>query len=373
MITLTERGCEAHGRDETVCLSGFFASDWREPSTTCLNRGDYVLIASEVFPGAASGLDISHMEGLGVHPWQAEWDLTEEGVRRVISSQFPHLSIDRISLVGEGWDTWVYTVDGLFFRFPRRSMVCPTMVAEARILPRLAPLLPYPIPVPEWIGEPTADFPHPFFGYRTIVGQTLPDAVINPIAVARDLAVFLRALHSIGLSEGQRMGIGGPELRRFDIPRLKERLLEWIDRARAGGIAVDTPNLLEEFHLMADKSIVLDSPVVVHGDLNFKNLIMRQGRLAGIIDWTDVHLGHPGEDWSIVHGLLPYEAQRVFFEHYGSVTEEAWSASRFLAIYVNLIVLVSSQESGQPATATYAQHQLNRILSAPRTLVDGNG
>ena len=84
------------------------------------------------------------------------------------------------------------------FRFPRRTIAAPLLEAEGRVLPALAPRLPFPIPRPEWFGHPGAGYPWPFLGYRRLAGQVASDAGLDDAAraaLAQPLARFLRARH----------------------------------------------------------------------------------------------------------------------------------------------------------------------------------
>ena len=53
-------------------------------------------------------------------------------------------------LLGEGWDNSVWVVEERWaFRFPRREIAIAGVARELAVLPRLAPLLPVPIPAPQ--------------------------------------------------------------------------------------------------------------------------------------------------------------------------------------------------------------------------------
>ena len=80
-------------------------------------------------------------------------------------------------------DDWV-------FRFPRREVVLPGFRLEIEFLPRLAPLLPFAIPVPERIGEPSEAFPWPFFG-AGIARRAKSAPGIAPMAKAASLMFVL--------------------------------------------------------------------------------------------------------------------------------------------------------------------------------------
>ena len=65
----------------------------------------------------------------------------------------------------EGWDYTIWLVDEDWaFRFPRREIAVPGVRIEIAVLPRIAPRLPLPVPAAELVGEPTDEFPWPFFG-----------------------------------------------------------------------------------------------------------------------------------------------------------------------------------------------------------------
>ncbi|HKP76607.1 MAG TPA: phosphotransferase [Longimicrobiaceae bacterium] len=132
--------------------------------------------------------------------WDADIPLTPELALALVREQFPGLGRS-IEPFGSGWDNAAYLIDGeLVFRFPRREFAVPFLAREAGVLPKLAPLLPLPIPMPLWVGEPSPRFPWPFAGYRLIPGRTLASADLSADerrGAARVLAAFLRMLHAL--------------------------------------------------------------------------------------------------------------------------------------------------------------------------------
>ena len=110
-----------------------------------------------------------------------EWDaeVTVDGVlvRSLLSEQFPELDARSARLLGEGWDNSVWVVEESWaFRFPRRAIAIPGVEREISVLPRLAPLLPAPIPEPRFVGTPSERFPWPFFGAPLLAGREPADA-----------------------------------------------------------------------------------------------------------------------------------------------------------------------------------------------------
>src|SRR5438132_12959546 len=99
--------------------------------------------------------------------WDADVELSPEAAARLIERQFPALAPVRLELLGAGWDNAAFLVDGrLVFRFPRRRIAAGPMELETRVLPRLAPHLPLPIPAPVFVGIPDEGYPYPFAGYE---------------------------------------------------------------------------------------------------------------------------------------------------------------------------------------------------------------
>ncbi|HEX5505907.1 MAG TPA: phosphotransferase, partial [Thermomicrobiales bacterium] len=129
--------------------------------------------------------------------WAEDIPLTDGDAARLIAGQFPALAPARLESLGVGWDNRSFLVDGrVVFRFPRRRIAAALLEREARVLPLLAPQLPLPIPVPRWLGRPTADYPAPFAGYPYLPGRTAcrwPCTEVDRLALAPALAGFLAA------------------------------------------------------------------------------------------------------------------------------------------------------------------------------------
>jgi len=91
--------------------------------------------------------------------------LDEARVRAALAAAFPALPVGRCRFVGEGWDSSVWSVDGvLLCRFPKRPAVARALEREIALLPLLAPA-----------GSPT-DPALPFVGYPPIPGLPLDTA-----------------------------------------------------------------------------------------------------------------------------------------------------------------------------------------------------
>ena len=229
--------------------------------------------------------------------WEAELTVDEALARRLIASQFPELELRSVRALGEGWDTTVWRVDDDWvFRFPRREMVIPGLLKEVAELPRLAPLLPLPIPAPTYIGEPSSEYRWPFYGAPFLPGREPADAGLSDdrrAALGRPLGEFLRALHGAELSADLPID----PVRRADmtlrVPMTIKRLaeLEQLGLWQAP----------REAHEVIEAAADLGPPepsAIVHGDLHLRHLLVDDdaGAAAAVIDWIDLSYNSPGVD-----------------------------------------------------------------------------
>ena len=302
--------------------------------------------------------------------WSAEVTVERDLAYRLIAGQFDGLELGELSLLGAGWDNTVWLVDRRWvFRFPRREVVIAGIEREMALLPRLASLLPLPIPVPVFFGRPADGYPWPFFGAALIPGTETADAACSEAdrgRLARPLASFLRALHDgdtaaavdpNGELPNDPMGRGDMKLRvRLTAERLAEveRLGLW--RAPASvGVVLDAARGLG----------VPEPSALVHGDLHLRHLLVDDARgAAGVIDWIDICRGDPGIDLPLFWCLLPAPARAEFLDVYGTVTDAQLLRARVLAIFLSATLAVYAYHEG----ITNLQHEA--IAALDRSMVD---
>ncbi len=117
-------------------------------------------------------------------------------VRRMVAAQFPQwadLPV-RSAAVG-GWDNKTFHLgEHMIVRLPSAADYSAQVEKEHRWLPKLAPLLPVPIPTPLAIGEPASGYPWRWSIYRRIEGDTAaPERIADLSDLAASLAQFLIA------------------------------------------------------------------------------------------------------------------------------------------------------------------------------------
>lgn len=304
-------------------------------------------------------------------PWEADITVNEALVRSLLVEQFPHLDPFKISWFNEGWDNTLFLInDRLLFRFPRRLFASKLIETESRLLPGLARCLPVPVPNPIYLGQPTETYPFHFFGYASLEGDPVHRVVTSDTqraAATVDWANFLSHLHSLPIEQTLDWGISPTdEIGRVDlekrVPLYMERVEEAYDKKlihsrNPYGRWIESMNRIRNHDLVTKRA-------VVHGDLNFRNfLIDTEGRLAGVIDWGDAHIGHPAVDLAVAYSYIPPRARNEFFRRYGQVDDTTRLLAQFIALYINLTVLIYAHDIGDQAQLQEARRALASSLA----------
>jgi aminoglycoside phosphotransferase (APT) family kinase protein len=281
-----------------------------------------------------------------VREWSAEVTVDEALARRLIREQFPDVELRSLRLLGEGWDMTVWLVDEEWvFRFPRRSVVIAGIENEIAALPRLAPLLPLPIPVPTLIGRPSDAYAWPFYGAPFLPGGELADANLDDDArarLARPLAEFLRALHAVELDHDLPIDPVKRADMAWRVPRARERLAE----VESLGLWRALPEL-DGVLATAQELPVPEASVTAHGDLHLRHLLVGDGgEPTAVIDWIDLSRNDPSVDLVLYWCLLPPEGRREFLKAYGPLSEEQLLRARVLALFLCGVLAVWGHHEG---------------------------
>jgi aminoglycoside phosphotransferase (APT) family kinase protein len=281
---------------------------------------------------------------------------------RLVAEQFPQWAeLPVVPVEFSGSDNLTFRLgDTMSVRLPSGAVYAGSIEKEARWLPHLAPHLPYPIPVPVASGAPSATFPWPWSIRRWLDGRPAATAhVIDPVAIARQLAGFLRALGRIdpvgGPSPGEENFRRGGDLTVYDDETRRAMA------AFASVIDVDAATEMWEAALAAR----WDGPSVwFHGDVAPGNLLLDDsGRLAAVIDFGQFGIGDPACDLAIAWTLLSGSA-RDTFRAAMAVDDAMWTRGRGWALWKALSTVLAGDAG--PYFIAQAHDVLRELLTDRR-------
>ena len=184
------------------------------------------------------------------------------------------------------------------------------------------------------LGRPANGYPFGWYLAPWIEGENpAPDGPIDLCQLAVDLAEVVRALHRIDTTDGPT-------------PRTAQRGGPLVDadrstRARAEQLRgeTDVDGLLAVWEAGVHAPAWERPPVWVHGDLSDGNLLTRDGRLAGIIDWGGLLVGDPAVELMCAWNLFDGESRAVYLDALGFVDHATWLRGRAWAVSAALQAL----------------------------------
>jgi aminoglycoside 2''-phosphotransferase len=224
---------------------------------------------------------------------QGQVDLAELLAR--IRREFPELRFSAATLNDLGEDHAVVVLDERWvFRFPRSEAVAGHGAAERRLLAQLNAASPLATPRYEYVSR-GGDFA----GYRMITGTPLTEDVFAALTraaqerILAEIGAFLGVLHRLPAE----LVAGGPgfEDAAWFAQRYSKRR-----QTLAGALGPALAAAADRFYAAFPAAVATPRRVLIHRDFTEDHILFDpdQGRLAGVIDFTDAALGDAAFDFS---------------------------------------------------------------------------
>ncbi|HEY0215490.1 MAG TPA: aminoglycoside phosphotransferase family protein [Cellulomonas sp.] len=257
-------------------------------------------------------------------------------VRRLIAEQFPGWAGLEVRPVrADGWDNRTFRLGGtLSVRLPSAAGYAPQVAKEVEWLPHVASGVPLPVPQVVGVGVPGCGYPWAWTVRRWIDGVPATAAVgagRDGLVLAGDLARFLVALREVEPA-GPRPGVHsagrGAALDQWD-GQVREAI-------STSGPRVDR-QMAERRWAQARAAATVPAPAVwFHGDVAPGNLLLRDGRLAAVIDFGCAGVGDPACDLAVAWTTLDAQARAVF-RRAMAVDDATWARGTGWALWKALI------------------------------------
>lgn len=287
-----------------------------------------------------------------------------ETAARLIAAQFPEWTeLPLVPVLPGGTVNTVFRLGEQFLvRFPLRleepEVVGRRLKAEAAAAHELFGHTRFATPEPVAIGEPGQGYPMPWAVQTWLPGT--PADRLDPgesVGFGLDLADFVRGVRAMdtGGRVFQGTGRGG---RISDHDAWVHTCLE-----HSEGL-LDVPLLRGLWEGMRELPRTGDPDLMSHGDLIPGNLLVRDGRLAGVLDVGGLGPADPALDLVCAWHLLEEGPRHAFRKALGSDTPE-WERGRAWA-FEQALGLVWYYEHSNPTMSRIGRRTLRRITEAAR-------
>jgi aminoglycoside phosphotransferase (APT) family kinase protein len=275
-------------------------------------------------------------------------------VRRLLRGQFPHWAgLPLVPLASGGTVNAVYRLgDTRTVRLPLTAGGAADVAKERRVLAALSGL-PVETPVVAAVGEPAEGYPWPWAVHGWLDGEP---AVEGRAAPARELAEFVTALRA-NPADGPPAYRGKPLA---PVDRATRRAIEELSRT---GEPFDAEAALTVWTEALDAPQWTGPPCWVHSDLMPSNLLLRDGRLSGVLDWATAGLGDPACDLIPAWNLLSAATRPAFRDAVGA-DDATWARGRGWALSMAVIQLPYYRTTN-PIISANARHVLSELSCLP--------
>ena len=291
-------------------------------------------------------------------------DVAVEAVRRLVAAQFPRWGGEPVTALATAG-----TVNAVFrlgedkvARFPLRPGAADAVQREVEAARELHGATRFPTPEPLAVGEPGEGYPFAWSVSTWVPGTPADEpgaagtaGVASATDLALDLAEFVRDVHRLPLLGRRFSGTGrGGDLHVHDA-WVEECLARSEDLFDVAALRALWAGFRRLPHVAAD--------VIVHGDLVPGNVLVADGRLAGVLDVGGLGPADPAVDliagWHLFEGPV-----RELFRRTADRDELDWVRSQAWA-FQQSVGLVRYYAATNPRMSALGRTTLERILADP--------
>ena len=229
--------------------------------------------------------------------------------RDLISGYFPGISPRRCTLISEGWDSYVFDVEGSYiFKFPRNETAWNSLKKENTLLGELRKFLSVSLPNHEFVQEGNAS--QPFVGYRRLPGSPVSGFNFDEsgsIFLSRTMSRFYSEMRTFPIEVSSEMGVAtvnGQQWKKKvenDYEMFRVRALPLMGKREMQSI-----NQLFDAYLEDSMNFEFD-PILIHGDLNGDHILLdpEGSEEMGVLGWGDAAVSDPARDFAWLYDAMP--------------------------------------------------------------------
>lgn len=288
-------------------------------------------------------------------------NITLELAKKLITTQFPEYADLTVAEVEQqGHDNRTYRIgDDMLIRMPTAESYALKVPKEQGLLPKLAKYLSIPIPAPIKMGKPSEDYPYAFSIYKWLDGRRANHVILDESTlenIAFQLANFLKELQAMtdvaGPSPGQHNWWRGAHVGVYD-SGAREQIAELAD-------IIDSNSALELWE-RACATKWHKAPIWIHGDFAVGNILIKNNKLSGVIDFGGMAMGDPACDLVIAWTYLSGKARDIFINTM-DLDDDTWLRARAWALWKATFELCNIADKNSPE-ALLQKKIINEVIN----------
>ena len=213
-------------------------------------------------------------------------------IKEIIEKEFG-LIISDIKVLDEGLDSVAYLVNNDYiFKMSKHQEAKDNLKKEIQVLNYIKGKVTLQVPEIEYYSEK-----YSVCGYKEIKGTILTPKIYKQLSgeeqdnLARDIALFLKELHSLPLPNINDLELNVLEDYKSDYAELKDKIYNKISEK----IKTYLDSLFER--IINDERITKYEVALCHNDLSCNHIVMNNNKVVGIIDFGDVAITDRDKDF----------------------------------------------------------------------------
>jgi aminoglycoside phosphotransferase (APT) family kinase protein len=293
----------------------------------------------------------------------------------------------RRSAIGYSRENWIFDATWrageqvfrrplIMRRDPAGSVLATDRNVEYELLKALEPTA-IPSPVARWLDRDGSWFGRPTLVMDRIGGECEMFAIEGPrpledrLRLAGDCVDLLAQVHQL---DWQHLGLG-PVLGDNGSGGAAREVAYWTAEMQREQMAPD-PRLDELAAWLSEHAPAPTGQVLVHGDFKPGNMLLRDGRIAALLDWETAHIGDPAEDLGWITNPLRYREHQIanewetaqILERYEQLTGN--DLDRSSVRYWNVLANFKLSVIVLTGMRSYAEKRSDRPFDFPTPLID---
>ncbi|MDQ3099220.1 MAG: aminoglycoside phosphotransferase family protein [bacterium] len=240
--------------------------------------------------------------------------MNEENAKILILEYFPAVVVKKITKIGEGLGNIAFEVNNdLIFRFPKNEKSKEQLGREIPSLKLINKHATLPVPDFIYIAPDNS-----LVGYKKLIGTALlyeRSLYPNWQSFSRQIGRFLTAIHSIPYQELKTSHLLA---KTSSVEECLNEGHEFFEKVRRV-IPHKYILLIESFFQARHPSVSIDS-VLCHNDFGIEHILINNGKVSGIIDWSGAAITDPAQDFGRLYRDLEVKLVDQILDEYSAST-----------------------------------------------------